>query len=81
MLQPSHESVDAVRSWLESAGIDDIHQDADWLTIRTTVEKANKMLDTKFKFYSQTFRFWRCKTGNKIKDIIKIMLKIYCSID
>ncbi|KAJ5110435.1 Peptidase S8/S53 subtilisin/kexin/sedolisin [Penicillium argentinense] len=51
MLQPSDDSVQVVRNWLEGAGINDIHRDADWLTIHTTVEKANDLLDANFQYY------------------------------
>ncbi|KAJ5130065.1 Peptidase S8/S53 subtilisin/kexin/sedolisin [Penicillium bovifimosum] len=51
MLQPSSESADSVRDWLESAGITRIEQDADWMTIHTTVEAANELLAANFQFY------------------------------
>jgi tripeptidyl-peptidase-1 len=51
MLQPSAESADSVRDWLESAGITRIEQDADWMTFYTTVEKANQLLAANFQFY------------------------------
>lgn len=51
MLQPSDDSVQVVRNWLESAGVKDIQRDADWLTIHTTVEKANDLFDANFQYY------------------------------
>ncbi|KAJ5600925.1 Peptidase S8/S53 subtilisin/kexin/sedolisin [Penicillium hetheringtonii] len=51
MLQPSDQSVKTVRNWLEEAGVKDIQHDADWLTIHTTVEKANDLLDANFQYY------------------------------
>lgn len=51
MLQPSAASVDAVREWLEDAGITNIEQDADWMTFYTTVETANELLDANFQYY------------------------------
>jgi tripeptidyl-peptidase-1 len=51
MLQPSAESADSVRNWLESAGITRIEQDADWMTFYTTVETANELLAANFQFY------------------------------
>ncbi|CAI7617631.1 unnamed protein product [Penicillium glandicola] len=51
MLQPSAESADSIRDWLEGAGITRIEQDADWMTFYTTVETANELLAANFKFY------------------------------
>lgn len=51
MLQPSAESVDSIRNWLESAGISKIEQDADWMTFYTTVKTANELLAANFQFY------------------------------
>ncbi|KAF2647999.1 subtilisin-like protein [Lophiostoma macrostomum CBS 122681] len=51
MLLPSDDSVSQVASWLEDAGIGNGKQDADWITIKTTVGVANKMLDTQFSWY------------------------------
>jgi len=51
MLLPEATSVDAVRQWLEDAGITDIQQDADWMTFHTTVERANDLLDANFQYY------------------------------
>ncbi|KAJ6111462.1 Peptidase S8/S53 subtilisin/kexin/sedolisin [Penicillium sp. IBT 18751x] len=51
MLLPEAVSVEAVREWLEGAGITDIQQDADWMTFHTTVETANDLLDANFQYY------------------------------
>ncbi|KAE8352298.1 peptidase S8/S53 domain-containing protein [Aspergillus coremiiformis] len=51
MLLPTDTAVNAVRGWLESAGITDVDQDADWINFRTTVDKANALLDATFKWY------------------------------
>lgn len=51
MLQPSDDSLQVVRDWLENAGVKDVHRDADWLTVHTTVEKANDLLDANFQYY------------------------------
>ena len=56
MLQPSATSVDAVRAWLQDAGITDITQDADWMTFRTTVGTANELLDANFQYYVNSFK-------------------------
>ncbi|KAL1963005.1 hypothetical protein VTN77DRAFT_8753 [Rasamsonia byssochlamydoides] len=53
-LLPSDDAVEAVISWLQSAGIADIEQDADWINFRTTVGVANKLLDTQFHWYVST---------------------------
>ncbi|KAK4871151.1 hypothetical protein LT330_000388 [Penicillium expansum] len=54
MLQPSAESADSIRNWLESAGISKIEQDADWMTFYTTVETANELLAANFQFYTNS---------------------------
>ncbi|PYI36894.1 tripeptidyl-peptidase [Aspergillus indologenus CBS 114.80] len=51
MLMPTDEAVSSVREWLESAGVSDIEQDADWIKFRTTVADANSLLDAEFKWY------------------------------
>ncbi|KAF2703800.1 subtilisin-like protein [Pleomassaria siparia CBS 279.74] len=51
MILPSEETVSSVFAWLKAAGIENVDQDADWLTIKTTVGVANKMLDTQFNYY------------------------------
>jgi tripeptidyl-peptidase-1 len=56
MLQPSAESADSIREWLESAGITQIEQDADWMTFYTTVETANELLAANFQYYVSNAR-------------------------
>ncbi|KAF2142316.1 uncharacterized protein K452DRAFT_17057 [Aplosporella prunicola CBS 121167] len=51
MVQPTEESDKAVRDWLESEGVTDIHSDGHWVTFSTHVGVMNKLLDTTFKFY------------------------------
>jgi tripeptidyl-peptidase-1 len=51
MLLPSDDSVSQVSAWLEDAGIGNVKRDADWITVKTTVGVANKMLDTRFSWY------------------------------
>lgn len=52
MLLPSDEAVNSVRDWLKKAGVSDIDVDSDWINIRTTVDVANSLLDTDFKWYT-----------------------------
>lgn len=56
MLQPSAESTDSIRDWLEGAGITEIEQDADWMTFYTTVETANELLAANFQFYANSVK-------------------------
>ncbi|CDM34182.1 hypothetical protein DTO013E5_2407 [Penicillium roqueforti] len=56
MLQPSAESAESIRDWLEGAGITRIEQDADWMTFYTTVETANELLAANFQFYVSNVR-------------------------
>ncbi|KAI1822009.1 subtilisin-like protein [Xylaria intraflava] len=51
MLLPSQESLSSVYAWLWNAGVEDVKEDADWLTFKTTVGVANKMLDTQFAWF------------------------------
>ncbi|KAF2727977.1 hypothetical protein EJ04DRAFT_122946, partial [Polyplosphaeria fusca] len=51
MLLPSHETVAVVREWLENGGVEDVQEDADWLSFRTTVGVANDLLSTEFAWY------------------------------
>ncbi|KAH9906830.1 subtilisin-like protein [Xylariomycetidae sp. FL2044] len=51
MLLPSEESLSSVRAWLGQAGIEEVKEDADWITFHTTVGQANKMLDTRFSWF------------------------------
>lgn len=54
MLLPRTETLSTVSAWLEASGIQDVESEADWLTIKTTVGVANKMLDTQFAWYVST---------------------------
>lgn len=56
MLQPSSESTDSIRDWLEGAGITKIEQDADWVTFYTTVATANELLAANFQFYANSVK-------------------------
>jgi tripeptidyl-peptidase-1 len=51
MILPSEETVSSVAAWLDSFGVDNVDQDADWLTIKTTVGVANKLLNTEFAWF------------------------------
>ncbi|KAE8155047.1 peptidase S8/S53 domain-containing protein [Aspergillus avenaceus] len=51
MLLPTDTTVNSIYDWLESAGVTDIQQDADWVNFRTTVAKANQLLDADFQWY------------------------------
>ncbi|KAI0150761.1 Pro-kumamolisin, activation domain-containing protein [Xylariaceae sp. FL1272] len=51
MLMPKSDSVASVYTWLQNAGVEEIEQDADWISFKTTVGAANKMLDTQFAWY------------------------------
>ena len=60
MLQPSDDSIVNVRKWLESHDLEkDAREEADWMYVRTTVEKAERLLDTKY------FIFRDLETGTK----------------
>ena len=49
MLQPSDESLGAVRAWLESKGLgSELKVDSDWIYATTTVAKAESLLKTKY---------------------------------
>ncbi|KAI0459945.1 subtilisin-like protein [Xylaria acuta] len=51
MLLPSEDSLSSVHAWLKNAGVESVEEDADWITIKTTVGVANKMLDTQFAWF------------------------------
>ncbi|KAI1166308.1 subtilisin-like protein [Nemania serpens] len=51
MLLPSQESLSSVHTWLRDTGVESVEEDADWVTFKTTVGVANKMLDTRFAWY------------------------------
>ena len=56
MLQPSSEASEAVLSWLRSQGIDelDIEDDGDWVNFYAPTVEAERILNTKFYYYSNT---------------------------
>lgn len=56
MLQPTNESLSAVRDWLRDAGIHDVEHDADWIRFRTTVDQANDLLHADFLWYVNQVR-------------------------
>ncbi|KAI1305721.1 peptidase S8/S53 domain-containing protein [Xylaria venustula] len=51
MLLPSQESLSSVYTWLSEAGVENVQEDADWMTFKTTVGVANKILDTQFAWF------------------------------
>ena len=51
MLQPSAESNEAVLAWLKEAGVTSVSSDGSWVNLTTTVETANKILNTEFSYY------------------------------
>lgn len=54
MLQPSSEASEAVLTWLQSRGIqsEDIEDDGDWINFSAPTVEAERILDTKFHYYS-----------------------------
>jgi tripeptidyl-peptidase I len=51
MLLPRGDTLSNVHAWLKEAGVEQVEEDADWLTFKTTVGVANKMLDTQFSWF------------------------------
>ncbi|KAL6706091.1 Tripeptidyl-peptidase sed2 [Coniothyrium glycines] len=51
LLLPSEETTSSIATWLNAAGVDDFEIDADWVSFKTSVGVANRMLDTKFSWY------------------------------
>ncbi|KAF1928496.1 tripeptidyl-peptidase 1 precursor [Didymella exigua CBS 183.55] len=51
MLLPTEEASSSVAAWLKAAGVENVETDADWVTFKTTVGVANKMLETQFAWY------------------------------
>ncbi|KAI1812867.1 subtilisin-like protein [Poronia punctata] len=51
MLLPRDETLSTVQAWLKEAGVEQVEKDADWMTFKTTVGVANKMLDTQFSWF------------------------------
>lgn len=56
MLQPSKEASNAVLSWLRSQGVPeaDIEDDGDWINFYVPTVEAERMLDTRFYYYSNS---------------------------
>jgi tripeptidyl-peptidase I len=53
LVKPREESVDAVTSWLRAAGISgsDIEVDGEWVNFKSTVRRAERLLDADFGVY------------------------------
>ncbi|KAI0205094.1 peptidase S8/S53 domain-containing protein [Astrocystis sublimbata] len=51
MLLPSQESLSSVHTWLKDAGVESVEEDADWVSFKTTVGVANRMLGTQFSWF------------------------------
>ena len=52
LFAPTAKSESQIKAWLESSGVKDIHSDGSLVTFATTVGKANKLLETEFKVYT-----------------------------
>ena len=68
MLQPSEAASSAVLSWLKSQGVPDadIEDDGDWINFHVPTVEAERILDTRFYYYS-----------NSISDIKRIRTLYY----
>lgn len=51
LLQPTEQTSNVAISWLQDNNITAIADDSDYVLFKTTVEKANKLLNTKFGWY------------------------------
>ena len=51
MLKPASEANDAVLAWLKDAGVTDAYSDGFYVNFSTSVDTANSLLDTEFKYY------------------------------
>lgn len=51
MLRPRDDSSDEIQDWLESRNIMNSKDGGHWISFQTTVENANRLLDTKFAWY------------------------------
>lgn len=56
LLLPSEAASASVKEWLRAAGISEFEEDADWVNFRTSVERANELLDAEFLWYVNTSR-------------------------
>lgn len=56
MLQPSSSASEAVLSWLDAQGVSsaDIEDDGDWINFYVPTVEAERILDTKFYYYSHS---------------------------
>lgn len=54
LFAPTEEANTAVQSWLTNAGVSQVQSDGHWVTFATTVSKANELLNTTFKTYSNS---------------------------
>ena len=54
LFAPTEEANTAVQSWLTNAGVGQVQSDGHWVTFATTVSKANELLNTTFKTYSNS---------------------------
>ncbi|KAG9243263.1 peptidase S8/S53 domain-containing protein [Calycina marina] len=55
LVMPRESASSSVLAWLQSSGVaeSDILHENEWITFRTTVSNAEKMLDTTFDYYTQ----------------------------
>jgi tripeptidyl-peptidase-1 len=56
MLQPSSDASEAILGWLETQGVHsaDIEDDGDWINFYVPAVEAERILDTKFYYYSNS---------------------------
>ena len=52
-MKPRDESTNAVVQWLRSSGIADVEDAGEWVNFKTTVAKAESLLNANFGIYSQ----------------------------
>ena len=45
---PSEESIETVRSWLASAGIEQVEETRGWLVFETTIAQAESLLESEY---------------------------------
>ncbi|OQO04353.1 hypothetical protein B0A48_10964 [Cryoendolithus antarcticus] len=55
LLRPHPAATESVVTWLQSAGIDDIVDDGEWINFVTVVDKAESLLNTKFEVYRNKY--------------------------
>ncbi|KAG4443976.1 vesicle formation at the endoplasmic reticulum [Cadophora sp. M221] len=54
LFAPTPEAITSVQSWLQSAGVSDVHTDSHFVTFATTVGTANSLLNTTFSNYQNS---------------------------